>query len=494
MTSRDQPQDCDVLIVGAGISGINAAYRIQETVPNASYQILEGREKLGGTWSFFKYPGIRSDSDLHTFGFPFNPWKKSNPIATGDSIIEYLHETAEKYGIDRKIRFKHRVEHMEWSSEQQRWRLDVNHDGVKKSLWSKFIVMGTGYYDYDQARDAKIPGLQRFSGQSIHPQFWPENLDYAGKKIIVIGSGATAITLLPALVNGGAGKVTMLQRSPSYVMSAPQRQPTDPPLWHQRIFPEWVSLKIQRFINIIVPTLFTAFCFTFPKLAAFLIRRLAKSELPPGFEMDPHFYPSYNPFEQRLCLCPDADFFRCFASGRADIVTDTIDTVTETGIQLAASKRHLDADIIVTATGLKLSILGKTSIAIDKTPFHVPDHFVWRSCMISALPNFAFLTGYTEFSWTLGSDASARVVCRVMKRMWDSGATSATPTISEAETKGEKQPPLYLQSTYFKGAERIFPWCVGNGVWRKRTGYLSDWWAAGWGSVSEGMVYQTRSE
>ncbi|CAI6337982.1 unnamed protein product [Periconia digitata] len=488
MAPDAQSQICDIAIIGAGISGINAAYRIQENLPNSTYLIFEGRELLGGTWTLFKYPGIRSDSDLYTFGFPFNPWTKPNPIATGESIVEYLHETVEKYDIDRKIRFKHRVNSMDWSSDQQRWRLDIDHNGVQKTFWAKFVIMGTGYYDYNKAREVNIPGLQNFHGQTFHPQFWPEEVDYTDKKIVVIGSGATAITLLPALVENGASKVTMLQRSPSYVMSLPQPKPSDPPQWHQRFFPEWVSLKILRFQSLVITTVLVTMSGLFPKFVANMLRKLAKSELPPDFNMDPHFYPSYNPFEQRLCFCPDADFFRCFSTGRADIVTDTIDEVTETGIQLA-SKRTLDADIIVTATGLRLEILGKIKISVDKEAFHVPDHFVWRNCMISSLPNFSFLVGYTDNSWTLGSDASVRLVCRVIKKMEESGSSSTTPVITKKEMVGPKSPPLYLQSTYFKGSEKIFPMCVGNGVWKKRRGYWTDWMAAGWGSVTKGLEY-----
>ncbi|KAF2642355.1 FAD dependent oxidoreductase [Massarina eburnea CBS 473.64] len=482
----------DCIIIGAGISGINAAYRFQEAFPSGTCAILEGRSELGGTWSLFKYPGIRSDSDLHTFGFPFNPWEKPNPIGDGASIVQYCKDTAAKFGIDRKIRYRHKVVHAEWRSEEQRWRLDVDVEGEgegveRKVFWANWLIMGTGYYDYDKPLQADIPSLHDFKGTTVHPQFWPEDLDYKGKKVVVIGSGATAITLLPSLTNGGATSVTMLQRSPSYVMSLPQRQVGGPPLWHERIFPKWISLKIERTKSIVIGYLFWLFCQYFPGAGAWLLRSQAKKHLPPGFVMDPHFYPNYNPWEQRLCLCPDADFFKCFETGRAQIVTATIKNVVEDGILLNNGDK-LDADIIVTATGLRLSLLGKMSITKDSTPITIPSHFVWRTCMITALPNFGFLMGYVNASWTLGSDTSARLLMRVMKHQKEHGFTSATPEIEDDEKENEEL-PLGLNSTYFKGAEKIMPKSGGKGAFKKRKNYFVDWWIAGFGSVVDGIVY-----
>ncbi|KAF1960465.1 FAD dependent oxidoreductase [Byssothecium circinans] len=488
---HDAHQTYDCIIIGAGISGINASYRFQEAFPSSTYAILESRAVLGGTWSFFKYPGIRSDSDLHTFGFPFNPWQKRNPIGDGESIMQYCEDTARKFGIDKKIRYGHKVVGADWREDEQAWKLDVDVNGETKVFWAKWLLMGTGYYDYDKPLEADIPGLQTFKGTTIHPQFWPEDLDYKGKKIIVIGSGATAITLLPALTDGGAANVTMLQRSPSYVLSIPQPKPGDRPLWHERIFPKWISLKIQRWISIVIPWLFWFFCQYFPKAGAGFIRSEARKHLPKDYVMDPHFYPRYNPWDQRLCLCPDADFFKTLQTGRAQIVTATIRSVVDDGIVLSNGEK-LDADIIVTATGLRLSLLGKMSLALNSQPVTFPDHFVWRTCMVSQLPNFGFLIGYVNASWTLGSDASSRLLMRVMKHQKNNGYTKVTPTIKEEEKEG-KELPLALASTYFKNAEKVLPMSGGKGVWRKRKNYMLDCLIAGWGGVKEGLVYERKA-
>jgi cation diffusion facilitator CzcD-associated flavoprotein CzcO len=490
MNGLSQAQDYDVIIIGAGLAGINAAYRVQEAFPDYSYAILESREELGGTWNFFKYPGIRSDTDLYTFGFPFNPWSKANSVATGDSIEQYINDTADKFAIRDNVLLKHKVVGADWSSEQQRWRLTIDNNGTQKSFWTKWILAGTGYYDYDEPLKASIPGLQDFKGVAVHPQFWPPDLDYKNKKVVVIGSGATAITLLPALTDSGVGQVTMLQRSPSYVLSLPQRQPGDPPLWHERIFPQWVSSKIERMNNIILPYLFFIFCRCFPKLAAGVLRKGAKEHLPKGFEMSPHFYPAYKPWDQRMCLCPDADFFKCFESGRAHIVTATIKSVVEDGIVLNSGEK-LDADIIVTATGLKISLLGKMALTKDKELISIPDQFLWRSCMATQLPNFGFFIGYVNASWTLGTDSSARILVRVMKHMRANGYTAATPEIQEDE-KEPKELPLGLQSTYLKDAEKVMPMCGGKGVWKKRKSYIFDWFTAGWGDIEKGIQYERK--
>jgi cation diffusion facilitator CzcD-associated flavoprotein CzcO len=477
----------DIIVIGAGISGINAGYRIQSNLPNASYAILEGRAELGGTWTLFKYPGVRSDSDLHTFGFSFNPWNKPNPIATGASIVEYLHDTASKFGIDKHINYEHKVETADWSSDAQRWRLEVQHNGQRKVFHAKFVIMGTGYYDYEKPLDAHIPELENFGGQIVHPQFWPEELDYAGKKMVVIGSGATAITILPAVVDTGVGQVTMLQRSPSYIMSLPQPKPGDPLPLAERLLPRWMALRILRFQFIVIPYLMFLFCRAFPTTARNFLRKEAKSHLPKDFAMDPHFKPAYNPWDQRLCLCPDADFFKCFESERAKIVTATIKQVVEDGIILDNGDK-IDADIIVTATGLKISICGKIDITVDKEPVDLPSRYLWRTAMVTGVPNLGVQIGYVNASWTLGSDTAARLLTRLFREMQENGYTSATPRIGEKEMRNPRS-ALGLESTYMKRAVNSVPKCGSAGPWLPRSNYIKDRWAAEHADLRQGLQF-----
>jgi cation diffusion facilitator CzcD-associated flavoprotein CzcO len=481
--------DYDIVVIGAGISGINAGYRIQTNLPNSTYTIFEGRSELGGTWTLFKYPGVRSDSDLYTFGFSFNPWNKPNPIATGASIAEYLHETASKFGIDRKINYGHKVQRADWSSDEQRWRLEVDNEGHTKVYYAKFILMGTGYYDYDKPLQTDIPGFEDFQGLRVHPQFWPENLDYKGKKMVVIGSGATAITILPAVIDNGVGQVTMLQRSPTYVMSLPQPKPGDPPPWHARCLPAWMSRRITRFTFLLVPYLMYIFCRTFPTTARNFIHKQNKKLLPKGFQMDPHFKPAYDPWDQRVCYCPDADFFKCFRSERAHIVTATIKRVVKDGILLDSGEK-IDADIIVTATGLNLQFCGNIQLTVDKEPVDLPTRFLWRSAMITGVPNLAMSIGYLNAAWTLGSDATARLVTRLIKFMHDNKYTSATPRISEKEMQNPST-PLGLNSTYMKRAAHYTPKTGRSGPWLPRANYFKDRWAATRADLRDGLAFES---
>jgi cation diffusion facilitator CzcD-associated flavoprotein CzcO len=479
----------DFVIVGAGISGINAGYRIQTNLPDSTYTILEGRSELGGTWSLFKYPGVRSDSDLHTFGFSFNPWNKPNPIATGESIVDYLKATASKFGIDRKINYRHRVQRADWSSDEQRWRLEVDNEGQRKVYYAKFVIMGTGYYNYEKPLQVDIPGLENFKGLRVHPQFWPENMDYRGKKMVVIGSGATTITILPAVLDGGVGQVTMLQRSPTYVMSVPQPKPGDPPPWHARWLPRWMSLRIIRFQFIIIPYLMYVFCRAFPTKARNFIRKQNKALLPKGFPMDPHFKPAYDPWDQRVCYCPDADFFKCFRSERAKIVTSTIKRVVDDGIILDSGDK-IDADIIVTATGLNLQFCGNIQLTVDKEPVNLPDRFLWRTAMISGVPNLAMVIGYANASWTLGSDATARLVTRLVKFMKSNKYTSATPRITEKEMENPRM-PMPLKSTYMTKAASYTPSCGNSGPWLPRDNYFKDRWASQRADLRQGLQFES---
>ena len=477
----------DIIIVGTGVSGINAAYRIQESLPHVNYTILEGRHEIGGTWSLFKYPGIRSDSDLHTYGFAWNPWEKPNPIATGESIIQYFRATTQKFGIDKNISFKHKVVSADWRSAEQRWRLEVDNEGRRKVYWAKFVIMGTGYYDYEKPFKAHIPGLDRFQGTTVHPQFWPEDLDYKGKKMVVIGSGATAVTILPAVVENGVGSIVQLQRSPGYILSISQPRPDDPIPLFRRILPHWLLIKMIRFQFIILPSIIFILSNRFPNFMRSYIRDQARKVLPKDFQMDPHMHPKYKPWDQRICYIPDNDFFKAFHTGKARMVTDTIKTVTEDGIELDSGEK-LEADIIVTATGLNLQLCGGIPLTLDGKPVQFSDCFAWRTAMLSGIPNLAIMIGYVNASWTLGADASARLIMRLYRHMEAEKYTNVTPQISEEEKKDPDE-MLKLNSTYIKAASGYLPQAGRTGPWKPRDNYLQDNWIANWGSLKEGLVF-----
>jgi len=484
----------DILVIGGGVSGINTSYRLQQTLPDSTFAVLESRHEIGGTWSQFNYPGIRSDSDLHTFGFPFNPWKSSNTIASGESIRKYMDETVEKFRLAKYFRFNHKVMSADWRPEEQKWRLEVDirngHDpqSRREIFWTKFLIMGTGYYSYDKPADAKIPGLGQFQGQTVHPQFWPKDIDLKDKKVIVIGSGATAITLMPALVNEGVKHITQLQRSPSYVLNVPQQKPEDR-TWFQKWAPQWLVDKWARFRNILGPIILYNFCIHFPLRAQRFIRSAARKQLPSNFELDPHLKPGYSPWQQRMCYSPDGDYFECFKSGRADIVTDTIRTVTPDGIELDSGKK-LDADIIITATGLRLQFFGGITLTVNGTKVDVPNQYLWRMAMLTSVPNFGNIIGYWNHSWTLGSDCSARLFARIIKKMAKDGYTSATPTISQKDRNMGDVLASPLSSTYVKSGMSIMPKCSVRQPWRPRPNYFLDRWRAERCDLNDGIKYE----
>lgn len=474
----------DVLVVGAGISGINAAYRLQTETPDKTFTVLESRGGIGGTWDFFKYPGIRSDSDLHTFGFPWQPWTEQKAIADGESIVNYIKKTAAEHGIDKKIRFHHKLISADWSSDQQSWKILVDADGEEQYFNARFLLLSTGYYDYTEALPASIPGLDTYKGTVVHPQFWPEDLDYANKKVVIIGSGATAITLLPNLADKAA-HVTMLQRSPSYLLSVPGIDPLD--ALARRLLPTWVFHKLVRLKFLVLPFLFFTFCRVFPKAARGLMRAGTTKQLPKNIPHDPHFQPAYNPWEQRMCVCPDGDFFRCLHEGKADIATGHIETVTAHGITLQ-SGQEIEADIIVTATGLKMQLAGGARLSVDGQPVQPGDKFMWKGAMLQDLPNAAFVIGYTNASWTLGADATALLVTRLLKHMDKTGMTSAVPHIDDVS--GMKVlPTLNLNSTYISKAKGVLPKASDVGPWRARSNYFADYWGAKWGDINTGLQF-----
>lgn len=475
----------DVVIIGAGISGITAAYRLQEQCPDRTYTILEARHAIGGTWDLFKYPGIRSDSDLHTFGFPFHPWTEERAIADGPSIKRYMEETAATYGIDQNIQYHHKLISADWSTDQQGWSFAVDASGERKFFHSKFVVFCTGYYDYKQALPAQIPGIEKFEGQVIHPQFWPEDLDYEDKEVVIVGSGATAITLLPNLAKK-AKKVIMLQRSPTYIVALPQVNTLS--YYARRILPLSWAYKITRLQFLILPFLFFKFCKSYPNAAKKQLQKGAAKELPKGYPLEPNFSPKYNPWDQRLCVSPDGDFYQSIREGKAEVVTAHIKQVTEKSITLEESDRKLQPDIIVTATGLKLQMAGGAQITVDKTPISIPDKHLWKGLMLQDVPNAAIVIGYTNASWTLGADATAQFVTRLLNKMQKEGISQATPTLDEASNM-QSQSVLNLNSTYIVKAEGGLPKAGDRAPWLPRSYYLRDIWESKYGSITKDMLF-----
>ena len=489
-----QPTDVDVAIIGAGISGINTAYYIETQAPKGtSYTILEARNTFGGTWDLFRYPGVRSDSDKNTFGFTWSPWEKESRMVSGNEMLEYMYTSAQKYGIEKHFKFNHRVVSANWDSSTSQWVLSINvtsGDGDSEKSKStnircNFIVMGTGYYDYDQPLQTEIPGLENFGGTVIHPQFWPEKFDYTNKDMVIIGSGATAVTLVPSVAEK-VKHVTMLQRSPTYIASLPMKA-DDPLSRFLRLLPTTLAAPISRLRSAALGVFFVYFCRFFPDRARRTLRELTIKQLPPNISWDPHFNPRYNPWEQRLCACPDGDFYAALRSGKADVVTDVIKNITSDSIQLASGET-LKPDTIVTATGLKLKIAGGIQVYVDGKRMEPSEKFIWKGVMIQDVPNLAFIIGYVNASWTLGADVAALILIRVLRQLKARGVSSATPYV-EPDQKMEEQPLFKMSSTYFRGSEKLFPKC-GEGQWMSRVNYLVDYIRAWWGDVSTGLRFK----
>ena len=473
--------DYDVVVVGAGISGINAGYRLQSEIKGCKYTIFEARDSMGGTWDLFKYPGLRSDSDLHTFGFPWRPWPKERAIADGASIKEYLVDTAAVFGIDKHIKYKHKTLSADWLSASQVWTLTVEHEGKQTCVSTRFMILCTGYYDYDKPLQTEIAGIDNFKGTKVHPQFWPQDLDYSGKRMVVVGSGATAVTLLPSLAEK-ASHVTMLQRSPGYLVALPGIDPTG--ALAKRWLPRWLAYRILRLKFLILPFLFFKFCRAYPHTARRLLKRRTQRLLPPDVPISPHFEPKYNPWEQRLCIAPDGDFYKALHQGKTSVRTGHIQTMTPNSIFLEDGT-EIPADVIVTATGLKVLFAGGISIFIDGERMDVTSKFLWKGVMLQDLPNAAFVLGYTNASWTLGSDATALHCCRLIKHMRTHGQSSSVPRVNH-ENQGaaeiQARSPFNLSSTYVKRAEKEMPKAGDRGPWRSRTTYFWDLWEARYGA------------
>lgn len=423
----------DVLVIGAGISGIGAAYYLQRDHPNRSYAILEARGATGGTWDLFRYPGIRSDSDLHTFGYEFKPWRDEHAIATSDKILAYLRETVSDNGIDRNIRFHHKVLGAAWDSAQARWTVDIERtdsggeDPELIQLTANWLFCGGGYYRYDQGFTPQFEGSDRFTGRIVHPQHWPEDLDYSGKKVVVIGSGATAVTLVPSMAQT-AGHVTMLQRSPTYVLPVPAKDKFANIA--KRLLGDERGYALTRRKNILKQRTVYTFCQTYPKVARALIQWINARKLPTGYPVEEHFSPSYNPWDQRLCAVPDGDLFAAISNGSASVVTDRIATFTENGI-LLESGRELPADIIVTATGLNVQLFGGMTLTVDGEPVELRNAVAYKGMMLSGVPNFVFAFGYTNSSWTLKVGLLCEHFCRMLSHLDANGHTAVQPELSD---------------------------------------------------------------
>jgi cation diffusion facilitator CzcD-associated flavoprotein CzcO len=460
----------DVLIVGAGISGIDAAYRLREKCPHKTFAILEGRAAIGGTWDLFRFPGIRSDSDMFTLCYPFRPWRGSQLIVDGTSIREYVEETAREYGIDRSIRFNRRVIRATWSSSEASWMVEIERTdtGGSEQMTCGFLFTCTGYYRYDRGYTPDFPGLARFAGEVVHPQFWSDKVEYRGKQVVVIGSGATAVTLVPALANEAA-HVTMLQRSPSYVLSFPAADPLVGLLG--RLLPPRAAYWIVHWRNVKIQTTLWSLSRRRPKLMKRLFRKLVQWQLPSGYDVDTHFNPRYNPWDERLCVAADGDLFKAIAAGRVTVVTDRVDTFTESGIALA-SGRALEANLIITATGLNLQPLGGIELTVDGRDVELPERLAYRGAMISGVPNLAFAFGYVNQSWTLGADLTARQVCRLLNYMDEHDYDRCTPR--QPQRVSGSAPLLELSSGYVRRGAQQFPKQEPGGAWHRPQDYHRD--------------------
>ena len=476
--------DLDVLIVGAGLSGIGAAVHLQRDCPDRRYAILEGRDAIGGTWDLFRYPGIRSDSDMHTLGYRFKPWTAAKAIADGPSIRSYIRETAEEHGITRHIRFGHKVESAAWDSSTARWTVTARRsDGSTTEIRCRFLYMCSGYYSYAEGYRPHWPGEETFSGTIIHPQFWPEKLDYTGKRVVVIGSGATAVTLVPEMAKQ-AGHVVMLQRSPTWMVSRPSSDAIANIL--RAILPAQWAYNATRWKNVTMGQWFYRQTRSNPgKVRAALHKRLAKL-LPEGYDIAKHFNPKYNPWDQRLCLVPDADLFDAIKAGKAEIITDTIAGFEPGGIRLN-SGQLLEADIVVAATGLKLEALGGAAITVDGQPRRIADALAYKGMMFSHIPNLAISFGYINASWTLRSDLIAEYVCRLLNHMKATGTDIATPTPGPDVVP--ERLAMDLSSGYVQRGADALPRSGNRTPWMVTASYKHDRQELRDGAVTEEMLF-----
>lgn len=483
----------DVVVVGAGISGIGAGYHLQTLCPSRSYVILEGRDDIGGTWDLFRYPGVRSDSDMHTLGYRFKPWTASKAIADGPAIMEYLRETVTEHGIDRRIRFGHRVRRAEWSSDDATWtvyaergQLGVETEAV--TIRCNYLFMCSGYYSYTDPFDAQIPGLERFGGRVVHPQFWPDDLDYAGQRVVVIGSGATAMTLVPAMA-GDAAHVTLLQRSPTYVVSRPAQDAIANAL--RKYLPERLAYDLTRRKNVALQQLFYGRSRKQPEKVKRQLLDLVRRALP-GVDVETHFTPRYNPWDQRLCLIPDGDLFDAINAGRVDVVTDAVATVTEAGVRLASGV-ELEADIIVPATGLHVVTLGEVAFIVDGEPVDFADTWTYKGFAYSDVPNLAASFGYINASWTLRADLICEYVCRLLNHMTATGTLQCTPRLRAEDAAMPRRDWIEnFSSGYIQRVIHLMPKQGDREPWINPQNYRRDKKMFRTGALEDGVMQFTR--
>jgi monooxygenase len=476
----------DVLIIGAGLSGIGAAYHLQSAFPGRSYAIIEARDAIGGTWNLFRYPGVRSDSDMHTLGYRFRPWTQAKAIADGPAILRYIHDTAAEAGIDRRIRFGYRAVRAEWSTPDARWTVEAIHCGEPVRLTTNFLYVCTGYYRYDTGHVPHFPGIEGFGGTVVQPQHWPNNLDYTGKKVVVIGSGATAVTIVPAMARQAA-HVTMLQRSPTYILSMPAEDAIANRL--RRMLGARRAYPIVRWKNIALGTLIYQLSRRRPSIVKSTLRRMAIRQLPPGYDVDIHFKPLYQPWDQRLCLVPDGDLFAEIRQGRVSVVTDRIAEFTSAGLRLE-SGADLEADIVVTATGLQLLALGGIQLAVDGREVKLPETMAYKGMMLSGVPNFAFTVGYTNASWTLKADLVSEYIVRLLRYLDAHGYNQCVPTNDDPTVT--ERPLLDFQAGYVLRSIDDFPKAGSRPPWQLGMSYAHDLLKLRHGPIDDGAMRFSR--
>jgi monooxygenase len=488
--STQNPNYVDVLIVGAGLSGIGAACHLQTECPQKSFVILEGRSAIGGTWDLFRYPGIRSDSDMYTMGYKFKPWTDAKSVADGPAILSYIRETAAERGIDQKIRFNQKVVNAAWSSETAQWTVESRHSetGETSVMTCSFLMVCSGYYRYDAGFTPDFPGMEQFQGAIIHPQKWPEDLDYTNKRVVIIGSGATAVTLVPAMAET-AQHVTMVQRTPTYMVALPGTDALANAL--RRVLPEKNVYMLTRWKNVLFGILIYQLSQRRPELMKRWIKDKLRKELGPEFDVDRHFTPPYNPWDQRMCLIPDGDLLIALRENRASIVTDTIDTFTPTGLKMKSGEQ-LDADIIVTATGLSLVALGGATLTVDGQTAQLNKSMNYKGCMLTGIPNLSFVFGYTNASWTLKADLLCAYVCRLLNYMDKHGYRQVTPRLNDPEV--EELPLLNLTSNYILRSMDQFPRQGSKLPWRLYQNYLFDTMMIRFGSIQDDALEFKRAE
>jgi cation diffusion facilitator CzcD-associated flavoprotein CzcO len=477
-------EQIDTLIVGAGLSGIGSAVHLRQGLPQQSVLILEARERLGGTWDLFRYPGIRSDSDMHTLGYSFKPWTGAKAIADGSSILQYVQETAEEFGVLPLIRFGHKVLSADWNSAAARWHVAVKRlaDGTVLQVQCRFLLMCSGYYNYEHGYTPAFPGMDSFQGRVVHPQHWPQDLDYSGQRVVVIGSGATAMTLVPEMAKLAA-EVTLLQRSPTYVVARPSRDAIADAL--RGFLPSAWAYALTRWKNVLTGLFYFTLARRNPELAKARILQGAAQALPAGYPVYPHFTPTYKPWDQRICLVPDADLFAAISQGKARMVTDTIEMIEPQGVRLQ-SGALLPADVIVTATGLDLLGFGGMEIAIDGIALNVAQCLSYKGMMLNGVPNFAYVFGYTNASWTLKSDLTGQYVLRLLRHMRRQRLDSVMAQLND--TTVQPEPWVDFSSGYFQRAQDRFPKQGSKKPWRLYQNYVRDLLALRWSALEDGVL------